>query len=46
MPYGYSSESRLKMLQGYDVKLGKENQGLIEGVQNVLSMEILMEYHR
>ena len=38
MPYGYSSESRLKLLQGYDIKVGQENMGLVEGVQNVLSI--------
>lgn len=46
MPYGYSPESRLKLLQGYDVKPQEEEMGMVEGVQNVLSLEILLEYHK
>lgn len=46
MPYGYSSESRLKLLQGYDVKSEEDEYGMVEGIQNVLSEDILLKYQK
>lgn len=38
MPYGYSPEYRLKLLQGYEMKDAEDCYGMVEGMQNVLSL--------
>lgn len=53
MPYGYSPERRIKYLQGYEFESEEEEEegvleggGMVEGVEKVISTEILAEFQQ
>jgi hypothetical protein len=48
MPYGYSVDQRIKLLQGYEedsMYPDKDEDGVINGLEHVISDDIFDEYY-